>query len=104
MVFATAAILALVGIGAILLYMFFALNETHIFLKFIFFFTSFILFIIAINFVRMIVPSVYIVNFDVAFYILIMTIFISFIYFIIYYIKDSLKIKDASRRKEQGLD
>lgn len=94
-----AAALCLIGIIAMLIFVSVKLDEKHLFLKTIYFFVSFILCVIILNAISY--TNDY---FRIAYYILSILIFISFVYFIIYYIRESLSIKRERQRINEGLE
>lgn len=100
-----AVVLGFVGIAFILTYLSSLLNDNHIFLKIIFYFSSFFVFILALNFIREIINEATTLKMVNVIFIIVLTItFLTFVYFIIHYIVSFTNLKKEKEREEQGLE
>ena len=96
-----AAAIAFIGIPAIFAWISFSLDEKHIFLKLLLFFSSFAMFILGINLVKAATTDTNVIGSVNALYLIFIILsFMVFIYFFIFFIIRAINIK--KEKVEEG--
>jgi len=97
-----AVILAFVGIAGVLIYISTKLDETHVFLKLIFLFTTLTTFLVGLSVINEMVSAADIISsVNIIYYLLLTTTILCFVYYIFYFIYGVFKNKQLAKEEDE---